>query len=435
MQVSVETTSGLERRMKVAVPAEQVEKEVENRLKSLSRTAKLAGFRPGKVPMKVISTKYGPQIRQEVLDEVTQRSFQEAVMQEKLQPAGNPRIESRTSESGKDFEYTAVFEVYPSIELVPLDKIEIEKPVAEIADSDVDNMLEKMRQQRIEWRAAERPAELKDQVVIDFKGTIDGEDFDGNTGNDVSLVLGSGSFIAGFEEQMLGTKPGDRKIIEVTFPDDYRDKKLAGQKVQFDVMVHSVATPHLPEIDEEFLHSFGVEGKGIEALRQEIRESLVTEMELAVHELIKKQTLDKLHEANPIELPQALVDAEIANQMTQTHNNLIKQGVTSDQIKLERGMFEERARRKVAIGLLVTEILKEQKFRADAPRVRQKIEWLAASYDQPEEVIKWYYGDRNRLSQMESIVLEDQVVDWILEHATVTENTTTFDDIMIQRRA
>jgi len=435
MQVSVETTNGLERRMTVAVPADRVEREVENRLKSLSRTAKLAGFRPGKVPMKVISSKYGPQVRKEVLDEVMQQSFQEAVMQEKLQPAGSPRIESRLSESGKDFEYTAVFEVYPGIELTPLNNIEIQKPVAEITESDVDNMLEKLRKQQVEWRAAERPAELEDQIVIDFRGTIDGKDFEGNEGNDVSLVLGSGSFIADFEKQLVGTKTGDRKTVELTFPDDYRAKDLAGQKAQFDVMVHSVATPHLPEIDENFIRSYGVKGDGIDALRQEVRESMATEMEQAVHELIKAQALDKLHAANPIDVPQALVDAEIANQMTQTRNNLMNQGVTPDQIKLERGMFEERARRRVAFGLLVSEIVKQQNFKADAPRVRQKIEWLAASYDQPEEVIKWYYADRNRLSQIETAVLEDQVVDWILEHATVTENTTTFDDIMKERQA
>jgi len=435
MQVSVEATDGLERRMTVAVPAERVEKEVENRLKSLSRTAKLAGFRPGKVPMKVITSKFGPQVRQEVLDEVTNKTFQEAIIQEKLQPAGRPRIEPRQSESGKDFEYIAIFEVFPGIKLAPLSNIKIEKPVAEISEVDVDNMLEKMRKQRVEWQPAERPAQSEDQLVIDFRGTIDGEDFEGNEGKNITLVLGSKSFIEGFEDQLTGVKAGDEVSVEVTFPEDYHAKKLAGQRARFDVTVHSVSAAHLPEMDEEFARSFGVKDGGLESLRHEVREGMGLEMEQVIREKTKSQVMDSLYTANPLELPKALLEGEITNLIAQTRNTLKNQGAKVDEIKLERDMFEERARRRVSLGLLVSEIIKDNDFKAEAPKVREAVEKIAATYDDPQEVVKWYYSDRNRLSHIESIVLEDQVVDWVMKNASVTENKTTFDDIMKDRQA
>jgi len=435
MQVSVEATNGLERRMTVAVPAERVEKEVENRLKSLSRTAKLAGFRPGKVPMKVITSKFGPQVRQEVLDEVTQTSFQEAVIQQKLRPAGRPHIESRPAESGKDFEYTAVFEVFPGIKLAPLKNLKIEQPIAEITAADVDNMLEKMRKQRVVWQPVERPAQLEDQLVIDFKGTIDGKDFDGNEGKNVSLVLGSKHFIEGFEEKLLGAKTGDEIGMELTFPDDYHGEKLAGQRVHFDVRVQSVSAPQLPEIDAEFARSYGVKESGIEALRQEVRDGMALEMKQVINDKIKTQVMDNLYTANPLELPKALLEAEIANLVRQTRDTLKNQGAKSDDIQLDRAMFEGRAKRRVSLGLLVSEIIKDNNFKAEAARIRKAIENIASTYDDPEEVIKWYYADRSRISHIESMVLEDQVVDWIMENASVTENKTTFDEIMKDRRA
>jgi len=435
MQVSVELTNGLERRMTVAVPAERVDKEVENRLKTLSRTAKLAGFRPGKVPMKVITSKYGPQVRQEVLDEVTQRSFQEAVMQEKLHLAGRPRIEPRLNESGKDLEYTAVFEVFPGIKLAPIDKIKIDKPVAEITEKDVDNMLQKMRKQRAGWDAVERPAALDDQVMIDFKGTIDGKEFEGNEGTNVPLILGSKRFIEGVEEQLLGVKAGDELSIKVTFPEDYHVKDLAGQPASFTIKVHAVSAPVLPEIDDEFISSYGVKEGGLEALRREVREGMTLEMEQVIKDKIKTQVMDQLYAANPLELPKTLVTNEIVNLMNQAHRTMVNQGLKPDQIHLERDMFEEPGRRRATLGLLLAEIIKDNNFKAEAPKIRQAIENIAATYDDPQEVIKWYYADRNRLSQIESVVLEDHVVEWILANAAVAEARTTFDDIMKDRAA
>jgi trigger factor len=435
MQVSVEATNGLERRMTVAIPAERVEKEVENRLKTLSRTAKLAGFRPGKVPMKVIASKYGHQVRQEVLDEVTQRTFQEAVMQEKLQPAGRPRIEPRLTETGKDFEYTAVFEVYPGIKLAPIDAIKIDKPVAEITETDVDNMLQKLRKQRIGWQVVERPAALEDQVMIDFKGTLDAKEFAGNEGKNVPLILGSRSFIAGFEEQLLGTRAGDELTIDVTFPEDYHVKDLAGQSVSFAIKVHSVSAPVLPEIDEEFIRSHGVKEGSLEAMRREVKDGMILEMEEVIKGKVKTQVMDQLYTSNPLELPKALVEGEIINLMNQARTTLINQGGKPDDIPLERDMFEARARRRAALGLLLSEIINDNKFKAEASKIRQAIENIASTYDDPQEVIKWYYADRDRLSQIETIVLEDQVVEWILAHAAITETSTTFDEIMKDRQA
>lgn len=435
MQVSVETTQGLERRMTVAVPAERVEKEVENRLKTLSRTAKLAGFRPGKVPIKVITSKYGPQVRQEVLDEVTQRSFQEAVIQEKLQLAGSPRFEAHPSETGKDFEFTAVFEVFPGVKLAPVDKLKIDKPVAEITEKDVDNMLQKMRMQRATWEVVERPAALDDQVMIDFKGTIDGKDFTGNEGKNIPLVIGSGHFIASFEEQLVGAKAGDDLTVMVTFPDDYHIKEVAGKPASFAIKVHTVSAPVLPDIDDEFIRSYGVKEGGMEALRREVMEGMTQEMKQVIKSKIKSQVMDQLYAANPLELPKSLLEREIINLMNQARSTLINQGVKPNDVQLERDMFEERAKRKATLGLLLSEIIKDNNFKAEAPQVRQEIENIASTYDDPQEVIKWYYADRSRLSSIESVVLEDRVVEWVLELASVTEIRYTFDDIMKNRQA
>ena len=435
MQVSVKTTSSLERRMTVALPAERVDKEVENRLKSLSRTARLPGFRPGKVPMKVIIGKYGPQVRQEVLDEVTQASFQEAVVQEKLKPVGRPQIESRQFEPGKNVEYTAVFKVFPGVRLAPLKNIKIERPVAVVTEQDVDNMLQKMRIQRVQWQPAGRPAQEQDRLIIDFRGTIDGEAFDGNEGNNVPFVMGSKTFMDGFEERLLGAKAGDEITMELTFPDNYHAKKLAGKLARFGVKIQSVSAPHLPEMDAEFVRSFGVNEGDLAALRREVKEGMVLEMEQVISDKTKAQVMEQLYTANPLELPKALLESEISSLINQTRNTLKNQGMNTKELQLDRAMFEDRARRRVTLGLLVSEIIKDNNFKADAAKVRQTIEKMAATYDQPDEVIKWYYGNRDRLSQIESQVLENQVVDWILENATVTEKNTVFEEVMKDRKA
>ncbi len=430
MQVSVETTDGLERRMKVTIPAEEVEKEVEKRLRSLSRTVKMKGFRPGKVPLRVIATQYGPSVRQEVLSELTQNTFREAVAQENLQLASMPRIEPLAAEPGQNYEYAAVFEVIESFDVAPVKEIKINRPVAEITEQDVDAMLENLRRQRAQWQDVERPAQDGDRLLIDYRGTIDGEGFEGNEGQQVPIVLGEGKFIPGFEEQLLGAKAGDELTVEVTFPEDYHAKELAGKEARFEVHVHAVAESVLPEMDEEFVRGYDVPSGSLDELRQEVRKSMEDELEQAIREKIKQQVMDGLLAANPIQLPQAQVEEQMDLLMNQMRENLQRQGISFGDLDLQREMFEEQARKRVALGLLTSEIVKQQNLVADPERVRAKVESLAAAYDSPEEVMRWYYADPSRLSSIESMVLEDQVVDWVLENAQVSDEATTFEDLM-----
>ncbi len=336
MQVSVETTDGLERRMKVTIPAEEVDKEVEKRLKSLSRTVKMKGFRPGKVPLRVIASQYGPSVRQEVLSELTQNSFREAIAQENLRLASMPHIEPQAVEPGENFEYTAVFEVMESFDVAPVKDIKISRPVAEITEQDVDDMLENLRRQRAQWQDVDRPAQEGDRLIIDYRGTIDGEPFEGNEGQQVPIVLGEGKFIAGFEEQLSGAKAGDDVTVEVTFPDDYHAKELAGKQARFEVHVHGVAESVLPEMDEDFVRGYDVPSGDLNELRQEVRKSMEDELEQTMREKIKQQVMDGLLAANPIQLPQAQVEEQIDLLMNQMRENLQRQGINFGDVELKR---------------------------------------------------------------------------------------------------
>lgn len=432
MQVSVEATNGLERRMTVTIPAEQVEKEVENRLKALSRTVKVAGFRPGKVPVKVVATRYGAQVRNEVIGEVTQSSFREAVTQENLRLAGMPQIEPKEISPGGDLEYTATFEVFGDIELVALDDKEIEKPVATITDDDVNAMVQKLRQQRATWAVVERPAQEGDKLNIDFEGTIDGDAFDGNSGQQVALVLGSNSFIPGFEDGLVGCNAGDETTLDLKFPDDYRSEAVAGKQVQFKVKVNEVAEPELPEVDAEFMGSFEVTSNDMDGFLAEIRGSMESELEQVLKDMTKNRVLDMLYESNPIEVPEAVVQSNIDDMMAQMRNSL---GGQAERVnELDRGLFAPAARRKAALGILLSEIARQQGFRAAPERVKEVVENLAESYDQPEQVVRWYYSDRSRLNNIESVVVEEMIVDWVVENASVKEKNMTFDEVMQARQ-
>ncbi len=436
MQVSVETTEGLERRMTVTIPAEQIEKEVDSRLKSLTRTVRIKGFRPGKVPLSVVTKRYGPHVRQEVINEMTQTTFRDAIEEQKIELASRPRIEPRETgaKAGEDYEYTAVFEVIERFDIAPVKDIKITKPVAEISEQDIDNMLENLRKQRATWQEVERAAQTDDQLTIDFKGTIEGEDFEGNEGTRVPIVLGSGKFIAGFEEQLEGAVAGEERTINVTFPEDYHAKDLAGKEAVFEVKVHSVSEPVLPEMDEKFVRSYDVPDGAIESLREEIRKSMQDELDQAIRDNIKEQVMEALLKANPVELPQGRVEEQIDLSMSQMRETLQSQGVQFGDLKLERSMFEEQARKRVALGMLTAEIVKQQNMVPAPDVVRAKVESVAAGYDSPESVMNWYYADPQRLGSIESLVLEDQVVDWVTENADVTEEPTTFDEMMKNKR-
>jgi len=432
MQVSVEATSGLERRMTVTVPAERIEKEVENRLKSLSRTVRLAGFRPGKVPVKVVATRYGTQVRNEVIGEVTKSSFQEAVTRENLRLAGMPQIEAKVTDPGADMEYIATFEVYDEIELAPLADLEIEKPVATITDDDVTAMVEKLRHQRAKWVAVERPAQEGDRLTIDFEGTIEGQPFEGNKGQNTPVLLGSNTFIPGFEDALVGSKTGEELTLDLVFPGDYRAAAVAGKPVQFAVKVHEIAEPELPEVDAEFMRSFEVNDGDMDTFLAEIRSSMQGELDQALNGMTKLKVLDQLYAANPVDVPAAMIESNLNDMMAQFASNLGAQGKHFPQ--MDRSAFEPAARRKATLAMLLSDIARKQAFVADATRVRSRIDRLAESYDDPDEVVRWYYADRSRLEGVESMVVEDMVIDWILENAKVKEKPSSFDEVMQSRQ-
>lgn len=431
MQVSVESSGPLERRMTVEVPAERLDQEVENRLKSMARTARIAGFRPGKVPFKVVRQRYGRQVQMEVASELMNSSFQEALNQEGLRPAGGPRIEPGEIEPGRNLEFTAVFEVYPEFSLAPLEDIEIEKPVTEITDADIDAMLDKLRRQRATWESVERGAEQGDQVVVDFKGTLDGEPFEGGEGSDMTVELGSGRMIAGFEEGLVGLSPGDEKQLDLTFPEDYHSEALAGKAVKFDVRVKQVSASKLPGIDEDFAASLGVTEGGVEALREEVRKNMERELENARKAVLKDRAFEALIEKNPIEVPAALVEEEV-DRLAQDMQNQLGQ---NQNLNLPRELFQDKARRRVLLGLLIGEVVKANNIQVDQDRMRTLVENIAAGYEDPEEVLKWYYGNQEAMASVQTLVLEEQVMDWILDQAKITEKPYTFEELIELRQA
>lgn len=428
MQVSVETTTGLERRMTVAVPRERIDSEVDKRLKSLAGRAKIDGFRPGKVPFHVIRSKFGGQVRQEVLGDLVQSSYVEALTQEKLHPAGAPHIETSDSGTPENLEFVATFEVYPEIKLSGLEKIKVERPVLEITASDVDSMLETIRKQRKTWKEADRGAQAGDQITIDFVGTIDGEAFNGGTAEGVAIELGSGRMIAGFEEQLIGAKPGEERTLSVTFPEDYHAKELAGKPAEFATKITKVEEPALPEIDDAFLAGLGIQEGGLEALKQQVRENMQREGEQTVKGRVKEQVFNGVLELGLAEIPKSLVDAEIETLVQQRTEAMRQYGGQAQDV--DPSQFEEQAQRRVALGLILSEVIQQNSIKVPPARLRETVEKLAASYERPEDVVKYYYSDKNRLAEMENVALEEMAVEWLIEQATVTDKTTSFDGLM-----
>jgi trigger factor len=392
MMVSVETVGGLERRMKVQVPAERIEKEVDSRLQRVGKTAKIKGFRPGKVPMKVIRQRYGGQVRQEVLGEVMQMSYFEAISQEKLRPAGHPRIEPGNTGQGEDLEYVATFEVYPEVALQGHEDLAVEKPVAEI-------------------------------------GKIDGEAFPGGSGEDVPVVLGQGGMLPDFENGLIGMRAGDEKDITVTFPDDYGAENLAGRTADFHVTARRVETQKLPEIDDDFCAAFGIGEGGVAKLREEVLDSMRRELEQTVQSRLKEQIMQGLLDRNEVELPGSLVDDEIRSLREAAARRM---GVDpSDPNNLPpRESFEAVAQRRVKLGLLVAEVIRQAGIELDKERVRERVRRLAADYRDPEEVVKLYTGNRQLMDQLEMEVMEEQVVDWLIERAEISEKDIGFKELM-----
>ncbi|MHA6160875.1 trigger factor [Pseudomonas sichuanensis] len=425
MQVSVENTSALERRMTIAVPAERVENEVNKRLQQTARRAKVAGFRPGKVPMSVIRQRFEADARQEAFGDLVQASFYEAIVEQKLNPAGAPAVEPKSFEKGKDLEFVAIFEVFPEFTVSGLESISVERLSAEVADADLDNMLEVLRKQNTRFEAVERAAQNDDQVNIDFVGKIDGEAFAGGSAKGTQLVLGSGRMIPGFEEGLVGAKAGEERVVNVTFPEDYQNLDLAGKAAEFTITVNSVSAPQLPELNEEFFAQFGIKESTLEGFRTEVRKNMERELRQATKTKVKNQVMDGLLAANPIEVPKALLENEV-NRLRVQAVQQFGGNIKPDQLPAE--LFEEQAKRRVVLGLIVAEVVKQFDLKPDDAKVREMIEEMASAYQEPEQVIAWYYKNDQQLNEVRSVVLEEQVVDTVLQKATVTDKSVSYEE-------
>ncbi|HED33989.1 MAG TPA: trigger factor [Gammaproteobacteria bacterium] len=431
MQVSVESGEGLERKLTVQVPAEKIDKEVESRLNSMRSRVKIDGFRPGKVPLKVVKQQYGASVLQEVVGEVMQNSLRDAVIQESLNLAGDPTVEPKPIEAGQPLEFTATFEVYPEITLADCASLNVERATAEVTDEDVAKMIDTLLKQRTTYTVVDRASQEGDQMIINFNGSVDGEAFDGGQADSVPVVIGSNSMIPGFEEQLVGKSANDEFKFDVTFPDDYHAENLKGKLATFDTKVISVGEPVVPEVDDEFAKSFGVEDGSIDTLRSDIRQNMERELNNKLQESLKKDVMDKLLEANEVLVPTALIEHECENlqkQMSET-------GQLQAGMSLPKELFEGEAKRRVGLGLVMSEVIKSAGLKPDAERVEAKIKDIAQTYEDPQEVINHYSNNPQLKQGIEGLVMEEMVVDWIVEQATVSESTTSFHEMMNPEKA
>ena len=430
MQVSIETLEGLERKMTVQIPSERVTEAVEKKLKDLSKTLRIDGFRPGKVPLRVVQQKYGGHVRQEVIGDVIETSYQEALIQENVRPAGMPSIGAVKTEDKEEMSYTATFEVYPEVEILELAAIEVEKPVVEITDKDFDVMLEKLREQRKSWKETKAAAKKGYQVLVDFEGRIDDELFEGGAGKDMAVEIGTGQMLAEFEAGLEGMKAGEENRVEVTFPEDYHGREVAGKKAEFTLKATRVSSPELPELDEEFAKGYGIEDGNLDKLRSDVRANMDKERSDRLKAHIKNLVMDGLLQNNKIIAPSALVEQEIKTLREQAAQRMGQDPESMDESGLPSEMFNIEATKRVQLGLLVGEVIRQEKIELDQSLVETTIEDMAIAYEQPDQVRDYYRQNREARAGLESMVLEDQVVTHILAKARVTEKQSNFEDLM-----
>ena len=430
MQVSVETTQGLGRRVTITVAADSIENAVKKELVEVAKKVRIDGFRKGKVPMSVVAQRYGASVRQDVLGDLMQRNFVDAIIKEKINPAGAPNYVPGEYKQGEDFTYSVEFEVYPEVELKGLDTIEVEKPIVEVTDEDVDAMLDTLRKQQATWKEKEGEAAAEDGVTIDFSGSVDGEEFEGGKASDFVLAMGQGRMIPGFEDGVVGHKAGEEFTIDVKFPEDYHAENLKGKDAKFAIVLKKVEERELPELTEEFIKRFGVEDGSVAGLRAEVRKNMERELKGAVRNRVKTQAIDGLVKANEIDVPSALIDSEIdvlRRQAAQRFGGNEKQA-----LELPRELFEEQAKRRVVVGLLLGEVIRTNDLKADEERVKTLIEEMASAYEDPQEVIEFYSKNNELMNNMRNVALEEQAVEAVLEKAKVTEKATKFQDLMNQ---
>ncbi|WP_435929299.1 trigger factor [Dryocola sp. BD613] len=431
MQVSVETTQGLGRRLTITIAADSIETAVKSELVNVAKKVRIDGFRKGKVPMTVVAQRYGASVRQDVLGELMSRNFIDAIIQEKINPAGAPNYVPGEYKLGEDFTYSVEFEVYPEVELQGLEAIEVEKPVVDVTDEDVDTMLDTLRKQQATWKDSDAAATAEDRVTIDFTGSVDGEVFEGGKASDFVLAMGQGRMIPGFEDGVVGHKAGEEFTIEVTFPEDYHAENLKGKAAKFDIVLKKVEERELPEFTEEFIKRFGVEDGSVAGLRTEVRKNMDRELKGAVRNRIKTQAIDGLVNANNIDVPAALIDGEIDVLRRQAAQRF--GGNEQQALELPRELFEEQAKRRVVVGLLLGEVIRTHELKADEARVNGLIEEMASAYEDPKEVIEFYSKNKELMDNMRNVALEEQAVEALLAKAKVSEKATSFSELMNQQ--
>ncbi|MCZ2722805.1 trigger factor [Marinomonas sp. 15G1-11] len=426
MQVSVETTSAIERVLTITVPAARIDEKVSSEVAKTAKTVRIDGFRKGKVPVNVVKKRYGQGIRLDAIEQIMRDAYVEAVQKEELQPAGMPTIEPKSMAEGADLEFVAKVEVYPVVELVDATNISVERVISEVTDADVDTMLETLRKQNADWVAVEREAADGDQATIDFVGYIDGEAFEGGEAKDHKLVLGSNTMIPGFEAGIIGMKVGESRDVMVTFPEDYQAEALKGKEAKFVITASEVAEQSIPELNDAFVEKFGLEEATVEALRAEVRKNMERELNQAVKAKLKNALFDGLLENNPVDVPSVLVSQEVDGLRQQAAQQFGGQGFDASQLPAE--LFQDEATKRAKLGLLISEVIKQNELTVENDRVQSFLEEMAQAYQEPQQVIDFYLKDKERLTQIQSAVLEEQVVDKLLESAQVTEVTLGYED-------
>lgn len=423
-------SSPLERHIDMAVPVSDIDKDVELRLKRLARTVKMAGFRPGKVPLKLIAQQYGPQARSEAIGAAVEKAFGEAVRNQNLRVAGYPRIEPKHGDDHGTLQFSAVFEVYPEVALGDVAERSIERPVLTVGEAELDKTIEVLRKQRTSFAAVERPAQNGDRVFIDFTGRIGDEVFHGGHATDFPLVLGQGTMLADFESHLTGAAANDSRSFEVTFPQDYHAQELAGKTARFEVTVKRVEASHVPQVDADFAIALGVSDGDVEKMRSEVKANLEREVKKRINARLKQQVMNILLEVNPIEVPRALVEAEAQQLAHNAREDLHKRGVDAKNMPVDASWFREQATRRVKLGLIMAEMVKAKNLQPRPEQVRVVVQELAESYEDPAEVVRWYYSQPNQLAQAEALVIEDNVVAWVLENSKTSDKEISFDELM-----
>jgi len=431
MSASMENISQLERRLDISLPPTEIDSEVQNRLKNLARTVKMDGFRPGKVPLKVVAQHYEEQVRREVLGTALQKNFGDAVRAQNLKVAGYPKFEAR---EGGPFEYSATFEIYPEVTVGDLSKISLQRPVAQVGESDVDKTLQVMRRQRATFEPVARAAAAGDRVILDYTGRVAGQEFDGGKGTDVAIILGEGRFLPAFEAQLLGLETGAAKTFEIHFPQDYHGKELAGKTATFDIVLKQIAEAKLPPVDGAFARALGIEDGDLDRMRDEIRANLERELKQRVALRLKEQVMQALFDSTKVEIPKSLVELEIEHLTAAARHDLEARGARTEGVPFPRDVFEAQAQRRVKLGLILAEVVRANGLQAQPEQVQALAEERAQSYEQPEQVVQWIYQSPQRLRELESAVVEDNVVQWALRSARVEDKTVTFDELMGQSK-